>query len=121
MSWSRWRAFVGIGCLDDAAEFDRELNESAHVLHAFGFIGVEQTRPPLVLRSRRAVSSEVGGVAQTGAHALAKEWRHLVRGIARQASSVRAAISSKARNGKYRRRRVRSTMSPDRYPRAQHS
>ena len=63
---------------DDGAETDRELNEFAHVGAALRLAGVEQ---PLAGRRPFELPGEVGGVPDTGAHALPGKGRGPVRAV----------------------------------------
>ena len=77
-----------VGGLNDAAELDRKLDIGAHVLHAFGLVGVKQALRRFASDHVAQLPGEVGGVAQARAHALAEERRCLVRGIACQQQPV---------------------------------
>jgi hypothetical protein len=64
----------------DAAEFDAALDDRSDVRVAFGLVGVQHIRIPAP-QNEIELECDVLGVADPGAHALAEEGWHQMRGI----------------------------------------
>ena len=74
----------GVGDADDLAQLHGELDAGAHLGPAFGLVGVEQLIGGPAGEHQVELPGQVGGVPDTGAHALPGEGRHLVGGVTGQ-------------------------------------
>ena len=72
----------GVGHADHLAELDREVDGALRARSTLLFVGREQRRRRTAVEHQIELPRQVGGVADAGAHALAGEGRHEVRGVA---------------------------------------
>ena len=84
MAASPRRGLLGVADADDRPERHRELDDGADVVVALGLVDVEQLGGGPPGQHEVELPGQVGRIAQARAHALPRERRHLVGGIAGQ-------------------------------------